>query len=190
MTFRPNFGRPGERRCGKDQREPLGDRRRTQRVCRYRRPSGPHQAVYWRRTIRETRRERRAPLLACVSVAAGVGLSGALIGGTAYGSALAAGLVPLRPPPHSRFGGSSGELRSRHPDQSGFERALHRQRDCGRRAARVPDRFRSDEHRPHEVRRGAAECGSASLRYADIDGQRPRTERADNDLDSRWVRSP
>lgn len=47
--------------------------------------------------IRETKRPRRAALAVCISVAAGLGLSGALLGGTAYGSALAAGLSRFVP---------------------------------------------------------------------------------------------
>jgi clan AA aspartic protease (TIGR02281 family) len=42
--------------------------------------------------IRETKRARRTPLLACVSMVAGLGLLGGLLGGTAYGEAIAAGL--------------------------------------------------------------------------------------------------
>jgi aspartyl protease family protein len=42
--------------------------------------------------IRETRRARRTPLLACVSMVAGLGLFGGLLGGTAYGDAIAAEL--------------------------------------------------------------------------------------------------
>lgn len=69
--------------------------------------------------IRETRKERRAPLRACVSVAAGLSVAGALLGGTAYGPALAAGLfrfipflAPISQPGH---GSRAGE---------GFERAI------------------------------------------------------------------
>lgn len=58
--------------------------------------------------IRETRKERRAPLRLCLSVAAGLGLGGALLGGTVYGPALAAGLfrfiplpVPISEPGHA-----------------------------------------------------------------------------------------
>lgn len=47
--------------------------------------------------IRETRKARRAPLLACISVAASLGLGGALLGGTASGQALAAGLFRFIP---------------------------------------------------------------------------------------------
>lgn len=47
--------------------------------------------------IRETRKERRAPLRVCISLAAGLGLAGALLGGTAYGPALAAGLFRFIP---------------------------------------------------------------------------------------------
>lgn len=52
--------------------------------------------------IRETKKSRRTPLLVCLSVAAGLGLSGALLsgallGGTAYGEALAVGLTRFVP---------------------------------------------------------------------------------------------
>jgi len=47
--------------------------------------------------IRETKRSRRAPLVVCISAAAGLGLSGALLGGTAYGEALAVGLTQFIP---------------------------------------------------------------------------------------------
>jgi clan AA aspartic protease (TIGR02281 family) len=53
--------------------------------------------------IRETRKGRKAPLLACASMAAGLGLFGTLLGGTAYGDALAAGLsrfIVLPAPSH------------------------------------------------------------------------------------------
>ena len=35
--------------------------------------------------IRETKKERRAPLRVCIAAVAGLGLGGALLGGTAYG---------------------------------------------------------------------------------------------------------
>ncbi len=47
--------------------------------------------------IRETKKSRRAPFLVCISAAAGLGLSGALLGGTAYGEALAAGFTRFVP---------------------------------------------------------------------------------------------
>jgi clan AA aspartic protease (TIGR02281 family) len=47
--------------------------------------------------IRETTKERRAPLRVCISMVAGLGLGGALLGGTAYGQALAAGLIRFIP---------------------------------------------------------------------------------------------
>jgi aspartyl protease family protein len=47
--------------------------------------------------IRETRKERSAPLRVCISMVAGLGLGGALLGGTAYGQALAAGLLRFIP---------------------------------------------------------------------------------------------
>jgi hypothetical protein len=37
--------------------------------------------------IRETKKERRAPLRVCIAAVAGLGLGGALLGGTAYGPA-------------------------------------------------------------------------------------------------------
>ena len=43
--------------------------------------------------IRETKKAGRAPLLVCISMVAGLGLGGALLGGTAYGPALAAGMI-------------------------------------------------------------------------------------------------
>lgn len=43
--------------------------------------------------IRETRKERRAPLRVCIAAVAGLGLAGAVLGGTAYGPALAAGMI-------------------------------------------------------------------------------------------------
>jgi clan AA aspartic protease (TIGR02281 family) len=47
--------------------------------------------------IRETKKPRRAPLVACLSAAAGLGLSGALLGGTASGEALTAALTRFVP---------------------------------------------------------------------------------------------
>jgi len=47
--------------------------------------------------IRETRKERRAPLRVAVATAAGLGLAGALLGGIAYGPSLAAGLLRFIP---------------------------------------------------------------------------------------------
>lgn len=59
--------------------------------------------------IRETKRPRRAPLVVCISAAAGLGLSGALLGGTAYGEALAAGLTRFVPFLAPVFGGHESE---------------------------------------------------------------------------------
>ena len=69
--------------------------------------------------IRETRKERRAPLRVCLSLAAGLGLAGALLGGTAYGPALAAGLFRFIPflAPISEPGHGSRPA-------EGFERAI------------------------------------------------------------------
>jgi clan AA aspartic protease (TIGR02281 family) len=47
--------------------------------------------------IRETRKERRAPLRVSLAAAAGLGLGAALLGGTAYGPALAGGLLRFIP---------------------------------------------------------------------------------------------
>ena len=47
--------------------------------------------------IRETRKERRVPRRLGLATAAGLGLGAALLGGTAYGPALAAGLLHLVP---------------------------------------------------------------------------------------------
>jgi aspartyl protease family protein len=47
--------------------------------------------------IRETRKPSRAPLMVCITAAASLGLSGALLGGTASGAALAAGLTRFVP---------------------------------------------------------------------------------------------
>jgi clan AA aspartic protease (TIGR02281 family) len=47
--------------------------------------------------IRETRKERRAPLRVCIAAVAGLGLGAALLGGTVYGPALAAGLLRFIP---------------------------------------------------------------------------------------------
>jgi len=47
--------------------------------------------------IRETRKERRAPLRVCIAAVAGLGLGGALLGGAAYGPALAAGITRFFP---------------------------------------------------------------------------------------------
>jgi len=47
--------------------------------------------------IRETRKERRAPLRVCLAAVAGLGLGTALLGGTAYGPALAGGLLGFVP---------------------------------------------------------------------------------------------
>ncbi|HEY3739003.1 MAG TPA: TIGR02281 family clan AA aspartic protease [Bryobacteraceae bacterium] len=53
--------------------------------------------------IRETKKERRAPLRACIAAVAGLGLAGAVLGGTAYGPALAAGLLRFVPVPAPDF---------------------------------------------------------------------------------------
>jgi clan AA aspartic protease (TIGR02281 family) len=53
--------------------------------------------------IRETRKERRAPLRVCIAAVAGLGLGGALLGGSAYGPALAAGLLHFIPFPVPTF---------------------------------------------------------------------------------------
>ena len=47
--------------------------------------------------IRETKKERRAPLRACIAAVAGLGLGAATLGGTAYGPALAGGLLGFVP---------------------------------------------------------------------------------------------
>lgn len=47
--------------------------------------------------IRETKRERRAPLRTCIAAVAGLGLGAATLGGTAYGPALAGGLLGFLP---------------------------------------------------------------------------------------------
>jgi hypothetical protein len=47
--------------------------------------------------IRETRKERRAPLRVCIAAVAGLGLGGALLGATGYGPALAGGLLRFIP---------------------------------------------------------------------------------------------
>ena len=47
--------------------------------------------------IRETKKERRAPRRAYIAAVAGLGLGAALLGGTAYGPALAGGLLPFIP---------------------------------------------------------------------------------------------
>ena len=47
--------------------------------------------------IRETKKERRAPLRVCIAAVAGLGLGGALLGGAAYGPALAGGLLGFVP---------------------------------------------------------------------------------------------
>ena len=47
--------------------------------------------------IRETKKERRAPLRACIAAVAGLGLGAATLGGAAYGPALAGGLLGLVP---------------------------------------------------------------------------------------------
>ncbi|MBV8978183.1 MAG: TIGR02281 family clan AA aspartic protease [Alphaproteobacteria bacterium] len=49
--------------------------------------------------IRETRKERRAPLRVAAATVAGLGLAGALLGGVAYGPGLAAGLLRFFPLP-------------------------------------------------------------------------------------------
>jgi aspartyl protease family protein len=53
--------------------------------------------------IRETKKERRAPLRACIAAVAGLGLAGTVLGGTAYGPALAAGLLRFIPAPSPDF---------------------------------------------------------------------------------------
>jgi clan AA aspartic protease (TIGR02281 family) len=47
--------------------------------------------------IRETRKERRAPLRVCIAAVAGLGLGAAMLGGTAYAPALAGGLLRFIP---------------------------------------------------------------------------------------------
>lgn len=47
--------------------------------------------------IRETKRPRRAPLVMCITAAAGLGLSGALLGAAASGGTLAAGITSFVP---------------------------------------------------------------------------------------------
>jgi len=47
--------------------------------------------------IRETKKERRAPLRVCIAAVAGLGLGAATLGGTAYGPALAGGLLGFIP---------------------------------------------------------------------------------------------
>ncbi len=47
--------------------------------------------------IRETKKERRAPLRACIAAVAGLGLGAATLAGTAYGPALAGGLLGFVP---------------------------------------------------------------------------------------------
>ena len=47
--------------------------------------------------IRETKKERRAPLRACIAAVAGLGLGAATLGGAVYGPALAAGLLGFVP---------------------------------------------------------------------------------------------
>ena len=47
--------------------------------------------------IRETRKERRVPRRLALATAAGLGLGAALLGGSAYGPALAAGLLRFIP---------------------------------------------------------------------------------------------
>lgn len=67
--------------------------------------------------IRETRKERKAPLLACISMVAGLGLGGALLGGTAYGPALAGGLfrfIPFLAPTLEPVSGPRATERSDH----------------------------------------------------------------------------
>src|SRR6185437_9656018 len=59
------------------------------------RPKGKTMPAYV--LIRETRKERRAPLRVCIAAVAGLGLGGAALGGTAYGPALAAGLFRVLP---------------------------------------------------------------------------------------------
>ena len=82
--------------------------------------------------IRETKKERRAPLRACIAAVAGLGLGAATLGGAAYGPALAGGLLgfvpflaPILEPGHEprrerKFG-------PHHSDQSGCKRPLLRQ---------------------------------------------------------------
>lgn len=47
--------------------------------------------------IRETKKPRRAPLVVCITAAAGLGLSGALLGATASGGTLAGGITSFVP---------------------------------------------------------------------------------------------
>jgi clan AA aspartic protease (TIGR02281 family) len=47
--------------------------------------------------IRETRKERRAPLRVCIAAVAGLGLGAAMLAGAAFGPALAAGMTGFLP---------------------------------------------------------------------------------------------
>jgi clan AA aspartic protease (TIGR02281 family) len=67
--------------------------------------------------IRETKREGRAPLRVCLSVVAGLGLGGALLGGTAYGQALAAELFHFIPFPVPTFEPGYGSRPPESPDR-------------------------------------------------------------------------
>jgi len=69
--------------------------------------------------IRETKKEGRAPLRVCISMAAGLGLAGALLGGTADGQALAAGLLRFIP-----FLAPALEQDHAPPATARFERAI------------------------------------------------------------------
>ena len=57
--------------------------------------------------IRETKKERRAPLRVCIAAVAGLGLGGALLGGTAYGPSARRRAAPLHSLPCSDFGARS-----------------------------------------------------------------------------------
>ena len=136
--------------------------------------------------IRETKKERRAPLRVCIAAVAGLGLGGALLGGTAYGPALAGGLLgfipflaPILEPGHEPRAteGSDHVIRIK-ADANGHYYVKGS-------ADGVPLEFMIDTGATHivahERSRRTAACRPAELRSSDEHGKWPDTKRADND---------
>ena len=136
--------------------------------------------------IRETKKERRAPLRACIAAVAGLGLGAATLGGAAYGPALAGGLLgfvpflaPILEPGHEpRPSESSDHVIRIKADASGHYYVKGS-------ADGVPLDFMIDTgstpRRRLERNRRTAACRPAELRPSDVHGKRPDTKRADHD---------
>ena len=136
--------------------------------------------------IRETKKEGRARLRVCISMVAGLGLASALLGGTAYGPALAAGLLRFIP-----FLAPTLERAHAPPATARFYRAIWIKANANGQyfikgsADGVPMEFMIDSGATNIVlpktAAGAAACRPAELRCSDEHGKWHDTERADND---------